>query len=308
MLTVGLFVYKKIIKMTRIFITCFIASLLSVNAYADIKSSALEKVSSKVSSTVSNLIPGEGLTEVDISYRENLDNNIEINILGVRDILSGENSNLFTQFSLHNQEINKDDRIIGNLGFGYRFLNSDQSMMFGANTFYDQDLSENHKRVGFGLEAKASMLNFNYNQYQKATNQKIINATAEQILSGSDYNINSQIPYMPWTTFNFQGYRLENEKAAQDTKGNKYSLEMALTPSLQLDILLDDSSLVGVEDEYTTKLTFTHPPSNKPNLSDGAIDEVAFVKQNMKDKLKEKVRRNNNLAVEIQGTVIITSK
>ena len=210
---------------------------------------------------------------------------------------------------MHNQEINNDDRIIGNLGFGYRFLNSDQSMMFGANTFYDQDLSEDHKRVGFGLEAKASMLNFNYNQYQKATNQKIINATAEQILSGNDYNINSQIPYMPWTTFNFQGYRHENEKAAQDTKGNIYSLEMALTPSLQLDILLDDSSLGGVEDEYTTKLTFTHPPrNNKPSLSDGAIDEVAFVKQNMKDKLKEKVRRNNNLAVEIQGSVIITSK
>ena len=206
------------------------------------------------------------------------------------------------------EEINNDDRIIGNLGFGYRFLNSDQSMMFGANAFYDQDLSEDHKRVGFGLEAKASMLNFNYNQYQKATNQKIINATAEQILSGNDYNINSQIPYMPWTTFNFQGYRLENEKAAQDTKGNKYSLEMVLTPSLQLDILLDNSSLGGVEDEYTTKLTFTHPPSNKPSLSDGAIDEVAFVKQNMKDKLKEKVRRNNNLAVEIQGSVIITSK
>ena len=295
--------------MKKILITAIIAISLSVNAHADIKGVTLNKISEKVSSTVSNLIPGEGLTEVDISYRENLDNNFEINILGVRDILSGENSNLFTQFSLHNQEINNDDRIIGNLGFGYRFLNSDQSMMFGANTFYDQDLSEDHKRVGFGLEAKASMLNFNYNQYQKATNQKIINATAEQILSGNDYNINSQIPYMPWTTFNFQGYRLENEKASQDTKGNKYSLEMVLTPSLQFDIVLDDSSLGGVEDEYTTKLTFTHPPrNNKPSLSDGAIDEVAFVKQNMKDKLKEKVRRNNNLAVEIQGSVIITSK
>ena len=65
----------------------------------------------------------------------------------------------------------------------------------------------------------------------------------------------------------------------------------------------------GVKDEYTTKLTFTHPPrNNKPSLSDGAIDEVAFVKQNMKDKLKEKVRRNNNLAVEIQGSIIVTSK
>ena len=287
------------------FLIIILSLFITTVANADVASKALNKVSEKIS----NLIPGEGLTEVDISYRENLENNFEINILGVRDILSGENSNLFTQFSLHNQEINNDDRIIGNLGFGYRFLNSDQSMMFGANTFYDQDLSENHKRVGFGLEAKASMLNFNYNQYQKATNQKIINATAEQILSGNDYNINSQIPYMPWTTFNFQGYRLENEKASQDTKGNKYSLEMVLTPSLQFDIVLDDSSLDGVEDEYTTKLTFTHPPrNNKPSLSDGAIDEVAFVKQNMKDKLKEKVRRNNNLAVEIQGSVIITSK
>ena len=66
--------------MIRIFITCFIALSLGVNAYADVKSSVLEKASSKVSSTVSNLIPGEGLTEVDISYRENLDNNIEINV------------------------------------------------------------------------------------------------------------------------------------------------------------------------------------------------------------------------------------
>ena len=35
---------------------------------------------------------------------------------------------------------------------------------------------------------------------------------------------------------------------------------------------------------------------------------MAFVKENMEDKLKEKVRRNNNLVVEIQGAVIITSK
>jgi hypothetical protein len=33
-----------------------------------------------------------------------------------------------------------------------------------------------------------------------------------------------------------------------------------------------------------------------------------FVKANMKDKLRDKVRRNNNLAVEIQGSIIVTSK
>ena len=32
------------------------------------------------------------------------------------------------------------------------------------------------------------------------------------------------------------------------------------------------------------------------------------VKENVEKKLKEKVRRSNNLAVEVQGTIIVTSK
>jgi hypothetical protein len=297
--------------MNKILILTIIAIFLGVNAHADIKGVSLNKISEKVSSTVSNLIPGEGLTEADVRLRDDNsgNGNYEFKILGVRDILPSDNSNLFTQFSLHTQEINSDKRIIGNLGLGYRFLNSDQSMMFGANTFYDQDLSEDHKRVGLGLEARAAILDFNYNHYQKATNQKVISGTNEQVLSGQEYNISSQIPYMPWTTFNFQGYRLENEKAAQDQKGKIYSLEMALNPSLQFNIENDRSSVEGQDDEWSYNLTFSHPPkNNKPTLLNGATSDEMFVKANMKDKLRDKVRRNNNLAVEIQGSIIVTSK
>jgi len=296
--------------MNKILITCIIAISLGVNAHADIKGASLNKISEKVSSTVSNLIPGEGLTEVDVRLRDdnNGNGNYEFKILGVRDILPSDNSNLFTQFSLHTQEINSDKRIIGNLGLGYRFLNSDQSMMFGANTFYDQDLEENHKRVGLGFEAKAAMLDFNYNLYQKATNKLVISGTNEQVLSGQEYNITSQIPYMPWSTFNFQGYRMENEKATQDVKGNIYSLEMALNPSLQFDILKDVSSVDGQEDEWEYMLTFTHPPrENKSTLADGLTSDEAFVKTDMQASLKDKVRRNNNLAVEIQGAITFTA-
>ena len=89
--------------MTKIFITCFIALFLGVNAYADIKGASLNKISEKVSTTVSNLIPGEGLTEVDVRLRDDNsgNGNYEFKILGVRDILPSDNSNLFTQFSLH---------------------------------------------------------------------------------------------------------------------------------------------------------------------------------------------------------------
>ena len=297
--------------MNKILIITIIAIFLGVNAHADLKGVSLNKISEKVSSTVSNLIPGEGLTEVDVKLRDdnNGNGNYEFKILGVRDILPSDNSNLFTQFSLHTQEINSDKRIIGNLGLGYRFLNSDQSMMFGANTFYDQDLEENHKRVGLGFEAKAAMLDFNYNLYQKATNQLVISGTNEQVLSGQEYNITSQIPYMPWSTFNFQGYRMENEKTTQDVKGNIYSLEMALNPSLQFDILKDVSSVDGQEDEWEYMLTFTHPPrENKSTLADGLTSNEAFVKKDMQASLKDKVRRNNNLAVEIQGAITFTAK
>ena len=292
-----------------------IFSVFTTSLYADwrnqVVGKSLNDISKKTSKFVSGLIPGEGLTEVDVRLRDdNAGNgNYEFKILGVRDILPSDNSNLFTQFSLHTQEINSDKRIIGNLGLGYRFLNSDQSMMFGANTFYDQDLEEGHKRVGAGFEAKAAILDFNYNLYQKATNQKIISGTKEQVLSGQEYNVSSQIPYMPWTTFNFQGYRMENEKAAQDNKGNIYSLEMALNPSLQFDVEKDVSSVNGADDEWNYKLTFAYPPrNNKQTLLDGVVAQEAFVKKNMKDTLKDKVRRNNNLAVEIQGAIIITSK
>ena len=298
------------IKISK-FYTLLISFALFQSVQADIKDLTLNEISEKTSNFVSGIIPGEGLTEVDVRLRDNnLGNgNYEFKILGVRDILPSDNSNLFTQFSLHTQEINSDKRIIGNLGLGYRFLNSDQSMMFGANTFYDQDLEENHKRVGLGFEAKAAMLDFNYNLYQKATNQLVISGTNEQVLSGQEYNITSQIPYMPWSTFNFQGYRMENEKTTQDVKGNIYSLEMALNPSLQFDILKDVSSVDGQEDEWEYMLTFTHPPrENKSTLADGLTSNEAFVKKDMQASLKDKVRRNNNLAVEIQGAITFTAK
>ena len=278
---------------------------------ADVKNLTLNKISEKIASSIENLIPGEGITETSVELRDNNEGNgnYQFSILGVRDILSEENSNIFTQFSLHTQEVNSDQRIIGNLGIGYRSLNLDQSMMYGANAFYDRDISEGHQRIGFGLETKASILDFSFNQYIKTTNQKVISGTKEQVLSGNEYNIGSQIPFMPWTVFNYQGYNIDNEKSLNDMKGAILSLEMSLNPSLQLNIENDNSSVAGVKDQHNYELLFVYPPrEDKLTLADGFTSNIAFEKKNMKASLKDKVRRNNNLAVEIQGAVIITSK
>ena len=259
-----------------------------------------------VSNFFSNLIPGEGHTEASVQINEGEEPDFEI--LAFRDLSADENSNFFTQFSLHTQEINDEGRYITNLGFGYRSLNVDKTMMLGINTFYDYEF-EGHARGSVGLEAKASILDFTANSYHKITNMQVVNNTEEQVLSGHEINLASQIPYMPWSKINWQNYKWKNEKQSEDTRGNKLSLEMLLSPSLQFDATGDFSSIDSVDDEYNYKLSYFYPPKeNSKTLQDGFISNLAFEKENVEHKLKEKVRRSNNMVVEIQGSIIVTCK
>ena len=283
----------------KIFISIIISSLIAFNANA-------ENISQKLSNFLDELIPGEGVTDVSIQVHE--EDNPDIEILTNRSLDKTDDSNRFIQMSLHTQETNNKDRLITNLGYGYRELTDDNSLMYGANAFIDIE-SEGHMRASLGLEAKGKILDLNANFYEAISGKENIDGVNEEVLSGYQLNLTTQIPYMPWSTLNIQNYYFENIKASNDTEGNKISLEMNLTPTLQFDISQDFSDTTGVDDETDFKLSLRYPPTeNKPNLQDGFISNVAFEKANMKDKLVQKVRRDNNLTVEIQGAVILTKK
>jgi len=81
------------------------------------------------------------------------------------------------------------------------------------------------------------------------------------------------------------------------------------SPTVQFDVNADFSDNSAIDDEYSYKLSFVYPPrDNKKTLKDGFLSDLAFEKENVERKLKEKVRRSNNLTVEVQGSIIITSK
>ena len=259
-----------------------------------------------VSEFFSNLIPGEGLTEASIQINE--DDNPDIEILAFRDLNSDEYSNTFTQFSLHTQESNSHDRIIGNLGFGYRKLSDDKSNIFGVNVFLDNDFEAEHRRGSIGLEAKGAYLDLSVNSYHALTKSKTYKGSAEEVLSGHTINLASQIPYAPWAKLNLQSYSWENVKASTDTKGYTLGIESYLTPSLAFELKNDYNDNVSVDDELTYKLTYIYPPrSDGKSMQDG-LSKLAFEKQNMESKLKDKVKRDNNIVIEIQGSIIVTSK
>ena len=280
--------------MKRLFIYIFFTLFFS-NSYAK-----------DVSEFFNNLIPGEGLTEASIQINE--DDNPDLEILALREIESTNNSNLFTQFSIHTQETNGHNRLIGNLGLGYRKLSEDKSSMMGINVFLDNDFNAGHQRGSVGFELKGANLDLTANSYHKISNMEVHKGTEEQVLSGYTINLASQVPYAPWAKINWQNYSWENEKASSDTEGNSIALEAYLTPSVQLEFKNDMSDNSGVDDEFTSKLTYIYPPREDGKSMQDGFSNVAFEKENVQKKLKEKVKRNNNLTVEVQGSIIVTSK
>ena len=289
------------------FFILIVAFFIFSVANADIKSATLNKLSS----TIESLMPGEGITEVSLDYNDGDEDQLNFSILGVRDIeLSGatENTNSIIQFSLMNQEINNEERIIGNIGMGYRKLFFDKSFMFGSNAFYDRDLTDGQARVSLGMEAKASILDITANRYMKYSNSEIVKGDREQVLGGWDYNLTTQIPKAPWARINYNGYKWEAEKGTADQKGNIYSVELDVTDSIEIVASLDESSIGSVDDEKSLNLNYFYPPRDKIMVMTEGFSNNFFEKANMEQKLKEKVRRRNKLVVEIQGAVVLTKK
>ena len=158
------------------------------------------------------------------------------------------------------------------------------------------------------LTLKGANLGLTANSYHKISNMETYKSTEEQVLSGYTINLASQIPYAPWAKINLQNYSWENEKASSDTEGNSIALEAFLTPSVQIEFKNDMSDNSGVDDEFTSKLTYTYPPREDGKSMQDGFSNVAFEKENVQNKLKDKVNRNNNLTVEVQGSIIVTSK
>ena len=83
---------------------------------------------------------------------------------------------------------------------------------------------------------------------------------------------------------------------------------MNLSPSIQFEASRDFSDTNGVEDESSFKIMYYNPPRNKISLQDGFISANAFEKGDIETKMKDKVKRNNALTIEVQGAVILTKK
>jgi hypothetical protein len=207
---------------------------------------------------------------------------------------------LFVQARLAKNYQFGDDRITANGGLGYRQLFVDNTLLLGANTFYDYESEMDHTRVGVGAEARWYNFDFYANYYDATSDTRTYtDATGsgtEKALDGFDLELTSQVPYLPWLRVRGKYFEYDSDKATDDVDGWSYSAEMDLHPNMRFEIGSTDDNFS--DNAVFAKFTFQLASAARPAATKQFVADKAFELRDMTTHTLDKVRRNNTIRVE----------
>ena len=272
-----LFDVKKIILISTLLVFG-----LSAHA-ADIKNKFMNNFNSYLNDSLGQLFPTS-----EVSLSSGTTNEVTGSILVIKplsDINDNENI-LFTQGSLF---LSDESRETLNLGIGKRKLVNDDTLLIGANLFYDHELDYDHQRASVGIEAISSVGSFRLNQYYGLSGWTAgLDNVQEKALNGQDIEVGAPLPYLPWTNLYYRSFNWEGASGATDLEGDEISLEAKFS---NFNVEVGKRSNDGVtEDEEFLKITYTC--CNNSNSEIG-ISETAYNLTSVADQKFAKVRRQN---------------
>ena len=256
---------------------------LSAHA-ADIKNKFMNNFNSYLNDGLGQLFPTS-----EVSLSSGTTNEVTGSILVVKplsDINDNENI-LFTQGSLF---LSDNSRETLNLGIGKRKLVNNDTLLIGANLFYDHELDYDHQRASLGIEAISSVGSFRLNQYYGLSGWTTgLDNVQEKALNGQDIEVGAPLPYLPWTNFSYRSFQWDGASGAADLKGDEISLEAKIPGGLNIEVGKRSNDGVTEDNEFL-KLTWTCCNKNQKEIS---ISDTAYNLTSVADQKFAKVRRQN---------------
>jgi len=112
-----------------------------------------------------------------------------------------------------------------NIGIGYRRLLNDNTILLGANSFFDYEADDDHYRVGAGVEAFINQAELRGNAYIGLSPRRLVEEvgstrTYEKAVDGFDAEGGLPLPYMNWIKVYGGGFWYDYEQFS-DKKGWK---------------------------------------------------------------------------------------
>ena len=279
---------------------------------ADLKAKATDKLSSfkdgKINA-LSNQI-SENLSSFAQEHFENmkyLDFNINaqeylkptFSIMSVNEIMKIDSGTIFNQTSINTHD--SDETI--NIGFGVRKLLNDNTLLLGANVFYDHQLTESHKRSGAGVEAITSIFDVRANYYNAISGRRTnAGGTIERALDGWDLRGDYHLPIDQDVNLFISAFEFENPEtiSAYKETGNKLGMDAKLGNFVLEGGYMDDNQ---ANDAYFGSIKYVVNFGSDNQNNDSKSKSLTDVS----DQLYQPVKRENKIRVvkiDASGVVV----
>ena len=278
--------------MLKKFITIFISFIFILNVNAEeLKTSVTNNINKDLTNSLNeHLTSGLGkiFPTAEVTLSSGKTQKVKGNVLVVSPLsdINDTKNVTFTQGSIY---LSDNDTETFNLGVGQRKLLDNENLMLGANLFYDHELSSNHRRASFGIEAITSVGSLRANQYYGISGWKLVDDIQEKALDGHDFEVGAPLPYLPWANFYLRTFEWEGASGAADLKGDEMSLEAKLPFGLNVEVG-KRSNDGNTKDRKFLNLTWTCCNKEEPNFG---ISDKAYNLTSVADQRFQKVRRQN---------------
>ena len=233
---------------------------------------------------------------IEVETRSRADSKPTFRAISLFEITGNDFNKILSQLSYSTF----DDNETMNAGLIYRMMNSDMTVIYGLNIFYDHQFNTGHARTGLGFEMKSSAYDVNINLYEAMTERHHVNGAPEVAAGGYDAEVGALLPYLPWAKLYYKRYQW-NSETKNIRHGEAISLYMEPTSRLSVEAGMQDDSTTNSHNAFVKLNYILCCNERKIGPSIFTVSQNAYTLGKInRDRMYEKVRRENNI-VTVRG-------
>ena len=252
-------------------------------------SALTNKISGNLSSFALQNFTNTKYFDLEINAQEYL--KPTISVMSVNEILKLDQGTIFNQTSLNTHD--GDETI--NIGIGIRKITNDNSLIIGSNIFYDHQFSEDHQRIGGGVELISSVIDLRSNFYSARSDLRATDeGNFEKALDGWDIRADYHLPIEPEVNIFVSAFKFKNpgELNTYEENGNKFGADAKLGNFFIEAGYLDDDQ---ENDSYFGSIKYVVNFGANGDKKDTPKNALSLA--DVSDKLYQPVKRENKIRV-----------
>ena len=221
-------------------------------------------------------------------------------VMAVYGLHETRNLFLFNQTSI----VNFDSRRTFNIGLGARHITDDETLILGANAFYDYESKSGHKRSSLGFELLTAMLEFRANTYNAISGTIAYNGINETALDGRDMKLTANLPYLYSSNVYYSSGKWK-DGLGYETKTKEFGINAEVLPNLFVNVAQQKKD--STKAETVASISYSIPLGNaaktKRVMQDGNWGSRM---KPIREKLYKPVQRENRImkkAIKLGVTV-----